>query len=166
MAQFSQVAGIAEMNKNLQSIADSLGGNRIGDAASWIGRSMLTEADVATPLRDGSYAGEIELPADADEVTISLVDENGAVVRNFDLGSREAGPIAWGWDGLNEDGTPAATGPLRVVVNARANGTAVTPTSVATWTTIGGIQSPANGGSTRLVTSLGLLAPDAAIRLA
>ncbi len=59
MAQFSQVAGIAEMNASLKAIAASLGPSRLSDAAGWIGRSMLVEADVATPLRDGSYAGEI-----------------------------------------------------------------------------------------------------------
>ena len=164
MAQFSQVAGIAEMNQRLEAIASALGGNRIGDAASWIGRSMLVEADVATPLRDGSYAGEIELAAAADQVTISLVDENGSVVRNIPLGAQEAGPVHFSWDGKGEDGQPVNAGPLRVVVNARAGGSAV-ETATATWTTIGGIQSPAAGGEARLVTGLGLLAPAAAIRI-
>ncbi|WP_114954167.1 flagellar hook assembly protein FlgD [Sphingosinicella terrae] len=164
MAQFSQVAGIAEMNQKLEAIAGALTGNRIGDAASWIGRAMLVEADVATPLRDGSYAGELELGAAADQVTVSLVDENGSVVRNITLGAQEAGPVHFSWDGLGEDGEPVNAGPLRVVVNARAGGSPV-ETATATWTTIGGIQSPANGGEARLVTGLGLLAPDAAIRI-
>jgi len=41
MAQFSQVAGISQMNQSLQTIAASLGGSRLSDAASWIGHSML-----------------------------------------------------------------------------------------------------------------------------
>ena len=41
MAQFSQVAGIAEMNRSLATIAASVGGSRLSDAASWIGHSML-----------------------------------------------------------------------------------------------------------------------------
>ena len=40
MAQFSQVAGIAEMNKSLQTIAAGLTPGRLTDAASWIGRSV------------------------------------------------------------------------------------------------------------------------------
>ncbi|MGZ8282060.1 MAG: flagellar hook assembly protein FlgD [Allosphingosinicella sp.] len=165
MAQFSQVAGIAEMNRNLQTIAASLGGTRLGDAASWIGRSMLVESDIATPLRDGSYAGELELPADADQLSVSLVDENGAVVRTIDLGARTAGPVGFAWDGRNDAGELVAGGPLQVVVNARADGASLTP-ALATWTMIGGIQSPANGGASRLVTGLGLLPAEAAIRLA
>jgi len=165
MAQFSQVAGIAEMNQSLQAIAASLGGTRLSDAASWIGHSMLVESDVATPLRDGSYAGEFTLEEDADEVVISLVDRNGSVVHREALGAQAAGDVAFSWDGKNDAGEAVAGGPLQLVVTATSGGQASNPIT-ATWTSIGGIQSPANGGESLLVTGLGLLAPDAAIRLA
>ena len=165
MAQFSQVAGIAEMNQSLQRIASSLGGSRLSDAASWIGHSMLVESDVATPLRDGSYAGEFTLEEDADQVVINLVDRNGSVVHTETLGAQAAGDIAFSWDGKNEAGETVAGGPLQLVVTATSGGQASNPIT-ATWTSIGGIQSPANGGESLLVTGLGLLAPDAAIRLA
>ena len=165
MAQFSQVAGIAEMNRSLQAIVQSLGAGRLSDAASWIGRSMLVESDVATPLRDGTYAGEISLPEGAENVSVSFVDANGAVVHSQNLGSQAAGNVGFGWDGKNSAGETVANGPLQVVVTARSAGIANNP-ATATWTTIGGIQSPASGGSSRLVTGLGLLSPEAAIRLA
>jgi flagellar basal-body rod modification protein FlgD len=81
------------------------------------------------------------------------------------MGAREAGAASFHWDGKNAAGEVVATGPLQVVVTARAAGSAVQP-SVATWTGIAGIQSPANGGESRLVTGLGLLKPEDAIRLA
>ncbi|MGQ0660665.1 flagellar hook assembly protein FlgD [Sphingosinicella sp.] len=163
MAQFSQVAGIAEMNQSLRNIAAALGGSRLSDAASWIGRAMLVESDVATPLRDGAYAGEFNLAAASDQVTVSLVDQNGAIVHSEQMGRREAGPVAFAWNGRDGAGNVAANGPLRVVVTAA--GQSGNPTT-STWTMIGGIQSPSAGGESRLVTGLGLLAPSAAIRLA
>jgi len=163
MAQFSQVAGIAEMNQSLRNIAAALGGSRLSDAASWIGRAMLVESEVATPLRDGSYAGEFNLAAASDNVTVSLVDQNGAIVHSEQLGRREAGPVAFAWNGRDAAGNVAANGPLRVVVTAA--GQSSNPTT-STWTMIAGIQSPSAGGESRLVTGLGLLAPSAAIRLA
>jgi flagellar basal-body rod modification protein FlgD len=165
MAQFSQVAGIAEMNKSLATIAAGLAPGRLADASGWIGRSMLVEADVATPLRDGAYAGEIALEKDADQVSISFVDQNGAVVHSRNLGPQKAGPIAFDWSGKDEAGAVKANGPLRVIVNASASGQGVAA-ATSTWTGIAGIQSPANGGATKLVTGLGLLSPEAAIRLA
>ena len=101
MAQFSQVAGIAEMNQSLQRIASSLVGSRLSDAASWIGHSMLVESDIATPLRDGTYAGEFSLPEGADSVTISFQDANGAVVHTETMGAQQAGNVAVAWDGKN-----------------------------------------------------------------
>lgn len=165
MAQFSQVAGISEMNRSLQAIVQSLGAGRLSDAASWIGRSMLVESDVATPLRDGTYAGEIDLPEGAEDVTVSFVDSNGAVIHSQALGTQGAGNAAFSWNGRDEAGQAIAGGPLRLMVTARVNGETVTP-ATATWTSIAGIQSPANGGATRLVTGLGLLEPDSALRLA
>jgi flagellar basal-body rod modification protein FlgD len=165
MAQFSQVAGIAQMNQSLQAIAASLGGNRLSDAASWIGHSMLVTSDIATPLRDGSYAGQFTLTDPADQVVVNFVDGNGAVVHSETLGAQAAGDMSFAWDGKNEAGETAANGPLRLVVTATRNGQSRNA-ATATWTAIGGIQSPSSGGESRLVTGLGLLEPSAAIRLA
>ena len=165
MAQFSQVAGIAEMNQSLKSIVGALGTGRLSDASTWIGRSMLVTSEVATPLRDGAYAGEITLPDDADQVSVSFLDANGATVHTMELGPRQAGAAAFAWDGKNEAGQPAATGPLQVVVTARKGAQTLAP-QIATWTAIAGLQSPASGGEARLVTGLGLLKPADAIRLA
>jgi flagellar basal-body rod modification protein FlgD len=164
MAQFSQVAGIAQMNASLDKIASAFGTGRLTDAASWIGRSMLVDSDIATPLRDGAYAGEIALPKDAEQVTISFVDGNGAVVHSEDLGAQKAGAFSFAWDGKDAAGNVKASGPLKLLVNASGKGEAI-GARTATWTGIAGIQSPANGGATQLVTGLGLLTPDQAIRL-
>src|SRR3546814_16590547 len=68
MATFSQVAGISEMNSSLSGISETLkdlsgtmAGSRLSDAASWIGKSMLVDSDIATPDRYGFYGGEVKL---------------------------------------------------------------------------------------------------------
>lgn len=165
MAQFSQVAGIAEMNKSLQTIAAGMTPGRLTDAAGWIGRSILVESDIATPQANGGYGGEIALASDADQVSVSYVDERGAIVHNDTLGAQGKGAVPFRWDGRNAAGEMVAGGPLRIVVEAITEGEAVTP-ATATWTTVGGIQSPANGGATQLLTGLGLLTPEEVIRLA
>ena len=164
MAQFSSVAGIAEMNTSLKSLATELTGSRVGDAASWIGRSALVESDTATPLSDGSYQGQITLPSSASNLSLSLVDAGGNVVHSQDLGARAAGTIDFAWDGKDAAGNAIGGGALKLVVTAKdATGANVTPTT-ASWAAIGGVQSPASG-ATKLVTPLGLIDPTAAIRL-
>lgn len=163
MAQFSSVAGISEMNTSLKGIAETLNATRIGDAASWIGRNALVASDVTAPLSDGSYAGEIALEKNVTEATLSFVDANGQVVHSEALGAQQAGNVAFRWDGKDAAGNVVA-GPLKMVVSARdANGSVNTAT--AAWTPVQGVQSPAGGSASRLVTAIGLIAPDEAIRL-
>ena len=164
MAQFSSVAGIAEMNASLKTLTDNLTGNRVSDAASWIGRSALVASDVATPLADGSYAGEVTLPNNADNVQINLVDANGALVHSETLGAQAAGTLAFQWDGKDAAGAVTATGPLKVVVSATGTDGTIT-TSTNTWASINAVQSPAGGSSAQLVTALGLISPTDALRL-
>lgn len=166
MAQFSQVAGIAEMNASLKALVEGMATpGRLNDAASWIGRSVLVESDLATPGKDGGYAGEIALPDGADNVSISYVDATGATVHSEQYGARGAGTLAFAWNGRNEAGETVATGPLKMVVTASVKGEVATP-AIATWTSVTGIQSPAAGGSTKLLTGLGALSPEEALRLA
>ena len=164
MAQFSSVAGISEMNASLKGISDTLASSRLGDAASWIGRSALVSSDIAAPLSDGSYAGEITLPDSATSTTLNFVDANGQVVHTETLGAQAAGSLAFQWDGKGSDGASAASGPLKILVsaeNAKGNVAATT----AAWTPIAGVQSPAGGSATKLVTPIGLISPEDAIRL-
>ncbi|HEX4739514.1 MAG TPA: flagellar hook capping FlgD N-terminal domain-containing protein [Allosphingosinicella sp.] len=164
MAQFSQLAGISEMNQSLATMAQAFAPGRLSDAASWIGHSMLTQSDIATPLQNGAYAGQISLGGDADQVNLSFVDQTGKVVHSETLGAQKAGDLSFSWDGKDASGATVANGPVQIVVNASGGGKAVA-TTTATWTGIAGIQSPANGGTTKLVTGLGLLTPDAALQL-
>ena len=99
MAQFSSVAGISEMNTSLKQISADIASSRIGDAASWIGRSALVEADVATPMAGGGYAGEIVLPENANSVnscnrmnaTDSFGSAAGTSLRTGTSGRTDAG---------------------------------------------------------------------------
>jgi len=164
MAQFSSVAGISQMNTTLSSIQASLSGSRVGDAASWIGRSALVNSDTAAPLGDGSYRGQLTLPSDATNVGISFVDASGKVVHSETLGAQAKGDVGFAWDGKDASGKVTATGPLRIVVTA-ANGDGQFTPATATWTGISAVQSPAGGGDTMLVTPLGLISPSDALRL-
>ena len=157
MAQFSSVAGITEMNTSLKSMATDLAASRFGDASGWIGRAALVSSNTAAALSNGAYAGQITLPSDAKDVTISLVDSSGQSVYSQDLGAKSAGSVDWGWDGKDASGT-AVAGPLQLIVGATGtSGTALSVGSAA-WTEVQSVQSPATG-TTKLITGLGSIAP-------
>lgn len=159
MATITNSSGIAEMNANLASIKEQLSGTRIGDAASWIGRSMLVQSNIAAPDASGLYAGQITLPAAVDGASVDLVDASGNVVKSIDLGSRPAGDVSFYWDGKDATGATISTAALQVKVNG------ATPSKVATWATIAAVQSPADGSSSKLITALGTYSPSDALSL-
>jgi flagellar basal-body rod modification protein FlgD len=163
MAQFSQVAGLSEIKNSLADLAATMKTGRLNDASGWIGRTMLVDSAIVSPLNDGSYAGEVRLDGDAQDFTVNFMDSNGAVVGSQALGAQKAGSLTFQWDGKTTSGDQA-TGPLKVMVAAHGADGNVTST-VSSWTQIRGIQSPASSGASQLVTGLGLLSPEDAIRL-
>lgn len=163
MSQMSEVQGITEMNTSMKALLAEAQGNRIGDAASWIGKAALLSSSTAQPLSNGGYAGEITLPKDATSMNVSLVDGSGKTVYTQTLTNQKAGTIDFAWDGKLADGTQAS-GPLSVVTSAAGSSGAINPT-VSTWATITGVNSPAGGSSAQLTTTLGTIAPSDVLSL-
>ena len=159
MATITNSSGIAEMNATLKNLAADLGGTRLGDAASWIGKSMLVQSNIAAPDASGLYAGQITLSQATEGASVSLVDGSGNVVKTLDLGAQPAGDVTFYWDGKNDAGDTIAASALQVKVNG------ATPSRVATWATIAAVQSPADGSSSKLITALGSYSPSDAISL-
>lgn len=164
MAQFSSVAGISEMNTSLKSIASGMESSRVGGAASWIGKAALLNSKSASPLADGSYAGNVTLPSDASQVNISLVDGSGKVVYTGTANNVPKGDVPFYWSGKDQDGN-AVAGPLTISVFAK-DSAAQTMKDVQTssWATVNSVSSPASG-TTKLNTTLGNFDPADVLQL-
>lgn len=164
MATFSQVAGITEMNQSLKSMLSDVSASRFGDASGWIGRAALISGDVATQATNGAYAGQITLPSDAKQVSISLVNTSGQTVYSKDLGAKSAGDVTWSWDGKDASGNATTDGALQVIVTGiGTDGKSLSPTN-ATWNEIQSVKSPATG-TTQLITALGSISPSDVLQL-
>jgi flagellar basal-body rod modification protein FlgD len=164
MATFSQVAGITEMNQSLKSMTSDLSAARFGDASGWIGRAALIGGSVAGQASNGAYAGQITLPSDTKDVTLSLVNASGQTVYSKDLGAKSSGDVSWSWDGKDTSGAATTDGALQVIVTAvGTDGKSVSPVN-ATWNEIQSVKSPATG-TTQLITALGSIAPSDVLQL-
>ena len=129
MAQLSTVQGIETMNTNLQALAASLGTNQMSQAASLIGRSVLVPGNTVSPTQMENVMG-FELPRPADQVTVSIKDAAGTLVRKLDLGSRDTGVNVLAWDGLTDSGTAAPAGQYSFQVDAVQGGKALDSTAL------------------------------------
>jgi flagellar basal-body rod modification protein FlgD len=125
MAQFSQLGGITEMSTTLKAISEKLGATSAADALSFVGKTVLTEGNVAYGRTGGGIAGAVELDGDATDVNVTISDANGQVLKTLPLGKSAAGTVTYDWDGKTEAGEDAGTGPFKVSVMAQKNGSAV-----------------------------------------
>lgn len=160
MATITNSTGIAEMNQTLKNLASDMSGSRLGGAASWIGKSMLVQSNIAAPDAAGQYMGQISFADATSGASVDLIDGNGNVVKTIDLGDQPKGDVNFLWDGKDDAGNVIATDALKIKVNG-AN-----PSRVASWATIAAVQSPADGSSSKLITALGTYSPSNAISLA
>lgn len=158
MAQLSQLSASQQTNTTLQTIADSLSGSRLSDAANWIGKSMLVKSDTVAADSAGEFAGQITTTAASKDVSVDLVDSSGATVKTIDMGAQAAGNLNFYWDGKDSSGN-ATPGPLTIRVNGS------TGASTAAWTTVAAVQSPASGSDAKLVTTLGTFSASDALSL-
>ncbi|MCB4859079.1 flagellar hook capping protein [Sphingobium sp. PNB] len=160
MATITNSSGIAEMNQTLKNLASQLTGSRLGDAASWIGKSMLVQSNIAAPDAAGQYMGQVSFADATSGASVDLIDGSGNVVKTIELGDQPKGDINFYWDGKDEAGNTIATDALKIKVNGAS------PSRVASWATIAAVQSPADGSSSKLITALGTYSPSDAISLA
>jgi flagellar basal-body rod modification protein FlgD len=162
LAQFSQVSGLADMNKQLTALGNSLRGNQVLDGASLIGRTVIAPGDeIYLPEAVEGEArgpqGLIDVPAGASAVQLVIKDSSGALVKTVALDTHK-GPQAFTWDGTTDSGAAAAAGAYEIAVVARVGSENVSlKTSVASRVSSVALD-PKDGGLVLSTDTLGDLA--------
>ena len=153
MAQFSSLAGITDMSTTLKAISTKLGATSDGDAMAYIGKTVLTEGNVAYGRTSGGIAGAAELAGDASNVTVTIADANGQILHSEQLGAQKAGTVAYDWDGKDLNGAATGPGPFRVSVTAQNAGNAVAATGLV-WAPVESV-STTTGQAVLTLSGLG-----------
>ncbi len=122
IAQFSTVTGIDELNSSFDGLSSSITSDQGLQAASLVGRTVVVPTDAAVLGAGGTVQGEISLPASTSNLSVSISDSNGVLVRRIDLNTQQAGQVPFSWDGLLEDGTYADPGVYQIRAEAPING--------------------------------------------
>jgi flagellar basal-body rod modification protein FlgD len=162
MAQFSNLSATTEMASTLKTIAAKLNATTTGEALAFVGKTVLTEGKVAYPRAAGGLAGGVELAAPASNVLLTISDANGAVVKSVDLGAQGAGVVNFDWDGMNEAGGPAGSGPFTLTAQARDGGKSVTSRTLV-WAPVTSVSMPSGGAAQLTLPGIGQV-PVTAVR--
>jgi len=162
MAQFSSLAGITDMNTTLKAISDKLGATSASDAMAYVGRTVLTEGNIAYGRTSGGLAGAVELDGDATDVNITIEDASGQVLTTQHLGPQSKGTVNYDWDGKTDGGADAGPGPFKVTVSA-ANGGATVASHGLVWSPVAAVSMPGSGAPLLTLPGLGQV-PISAVR--
>jgi flagellar basal-body rod modification protein FlgD len=123
LAQFSQVEQAVAQSQQLTTLTAQVTGLSndqttalVGKTVTISGNSIAFDGSVATP-------SNVTLGAPASQVTATITDSSGNVVRTLNLGAHGAGAMNVPWDGRNDQGQPVPKGSYSLNVSATdANG--------------------------------------------
>src|SRR5574343_933127 len=134
LAQISTLEGIQRLNTTLTSLLSSYNTSQALQAASAIGSQVLTQGTGLT-LKSSVAQGGVNLGSAASSVEVTIKDSTGKVVQTQELGSQQAGTVAFTWDGKNGAGTQLGDGNYTLSVQAKnASGGSVTATPIQVGT--------------------------------
>jgi flagellar basal-body rod modification protein FlgD len=128
MAQFSTVSGIADMSKSIAGLTDAFNSGQALQAASMVGRTVLTEASSATYSGTKPVSGAVDLPNATSNGVVRVYTAAGELVRELPLGTQQAGLANFSWDGTLANGQPAPAGGYKftAAIESPAGDTALT----------------------------------------
>lgn len=124
IAQLSMVNGIQQLNNTLLALSGQMDMSQSLQAAGLIGKDILYPGEKIslgsnpdTGAKTSTNFG-IDLMSGAAKTKVSILDSAGKVVREYELGAKDAGVYPMNWDGLDSAGAPAPDGAYTVQVTA------------------------------------------------
>jgi flagellar basal-body rod modification protein FlgD len=144
MAQISSVTGIEKLNTTMQSMMASFTSSQSFQAASLIGKEVLT---VGNQMKfDGTKPidARIDLPAGVGNIKVTIADKNGAIIDNITLPQQAAGAASVVWDGKMNNGGKAAAGDYFISASAVQDGKEIALNAL-TWQTASSVELAKTG---------------------
>lgn len=122
IAQLTSASGIQELNASFSSLTEGLRGNQTMQAAALIGREVTVESGAGYLPEGEGLTGTVNLPAGVDNLTVTVSDRAGQVVRRLELGTQAGGAVDFSWNGLDGNGERMPAGTYSISAQAGAEG--------------------------------------------
>jgi flagellar basal-body rod modification protein FlgD len=130
LAQISTISSIESLGTTAETISSQISASESLQASALVGNGVLIDGNTIKVASGEATTFGVTLASDADDVTVTISDSNGNVIRTLDEEDMSAGTQTLSWDGLQDDGTTAADGAYTFTVAATADDAAVTSTAL------------------------------------
>jgi len=150
LAQFSQLEATTAMKTSMETMVQSMQGDKMLAGASMIGRKVAVPNAPAMLLGGQPVQASVDLPNGADGVQMQIFDSRGQVVRTLVYPAQTPGSMKLAWDGMSDSGAAMPDGAYTMQVLASSLGKAVQPT-VNMFSTVRSVSSAGTGDNTWLL---------------
>ena len=119
LAQFSTLEQMSNMNSTLQKI-EGKGAEQNFQALTLIGKTVSGDSSkIVRTQFDKQHDFNFNLPQDASEAMVKIMDDKGELVREYKLTNLKAGANKLTWNGNNDRGMKAGVGEYQFKVEAK-----------------------------------------------
>ncbi|MBX9769559.1 MAG: hypothetical protein K2X47_19945, partial [Bdellovibrionales bacterium] len=120
LAQFTALEQLFNVNENLDSLKKNQEPNANYQLMSFVGKTVTADSSqIQRGKGDTIHDLKFQLPANAEEVKITVEDASGQVVRTSTQKSLKAGENKFSWNGIQDDGQTARAGDYNVKFEAK-----------------------------------------------
>lgn len=130
LAQFSTVEGINNMQNTFSRLETTMQSSQALQASSLVGRQVQVPTDLGVLKPTGQIQGTLTLPQSVSDLSITVKDASGQVVKEIPMGEVAQGEVAFNWDGTDENGVRVNPGSYQIAARATLEGT---PTALQTF---------------------------------
>ena len=150
LAQFSQLEATTSMKTSMETMVQSMQGDKMLAGAAMIGRKVAVPNAPAMLLDGQPVQASVDLPNGADGVQMQILDSRGQVVRKLVYPAQSPGSMKLAWDGMSDSGASMPDGAYTMQVLASSLGKAVQPV-VNMFSTVRSVSSAGTGDNTWLL---------------
>jgi flagellar basal-body rod modification protein FlgD len=126
LAQFTTVELMEKQTGHLESLLVAQAAGNQTAVSGLVGKDVAFSADTITTKTAGETRDlSVQLPSNANNVLVSVLDKDGKILRTVQIGPRAAGKSDFTFDGLDSSGNPLPPGTYTLKLVADQNKTPV-----------------------------------------
>lgn len=123
MAQISTLSGITSLNNTVSTMSSSMTSSQALMASSLVGQKALVNSNSSYLTQGNTLSGIVPTgTGGASDLTLSVVNSAGEVVRQYSSSGEISGDIPFTWDGKDNNGNSVSSGNYTVKANGIVKG--------------------------------------------
>lgn len=122
LAQFSSLESMKSMQTSIEQMAGLLRTEKFVSGSNLLGRYIANDQGMVLAGTGEQPRASVELASGAEEVSIRVLDRDGAQVYARTLGAQPSGEMKITWSGEDDAGKEVPAGMYRIVVAAKVGG--------------------------------------------